>query len=153
MKITTRQIMEGEDELILCYKERNAEVEAILHFVENQSTRLEGIKDGEESGRILLIPAQVFYFESVDGELFAYGEEDVYRVQAGLQEILSRYEASGFFRCSRTMAVNIYKMERLKSEPAGKILATLSNGEEILISRKYAKQLRNILRNGREERS
>jgi DNA-binding LytR/AlgR family response regulator len=46
------------------------------------------------------------------------------------------------------MAVNLYKVDWLKSQPGGRILAALKNGEKVVISRKYAETLREQLRRG-----
>lgn len=149
MKITMQQTAQGEEEMIIRYRQMSPEIEAILHFVENQSEKLVGTRDGGEM--FLLIPSAIYYFESVDGVTYAYQKEGVYRIGQSLNEVLTRFEPCGFFRCSRTMVVNIHKMERLKSEPGGRILATLSNEEKIIISRRYAGALRDILKKGRRK--
>ena len=56
------------------------------------------------------------------------------------------YAQEGFFRCSKSMMLNIYRIERLKSMPGKRIDATMDNGEHIVISRRYAGELRNRLR-------
>lgn len=134
--------------MILRYHEWNSDWDAISSFVQNQGKRLEGTR--QQNGSVeLLVPSEILYFESVDGSCFAYSEGGEYKVKLGFAEAIGRFEGSGFFRCSRTMALNIYKMDRLKSQPEGRIMATLSNGEQILISRKYAGELRRILKRGR----
>lgn len=151
MKIVMQQIEEGEEELILRYREMNAQTEAILRLAEGMREKLSGMKAGC-SGEIFLInPEEVYYFESVDKMTYAYLKNGIFRLRESLNELLAGYESRGFFRCSRTMLVNIYRVEHLKSEPAGRILATLNNGEKIIISRKYAKEFRTWLRRGREE--
>lgn len=150
MKVSMQQITEGEEEIVIRYKEMNAGIEAILHLVEGQERKFAGTRE-ECSGQVfLLAPGDIFYFESVDGKVYAYLRDGVYRIQESLNEVLGILANRGFFRCSRTMVVNIYKMETLKSEPGNRILAALSNGENIMISRKYAKDLRAILKRGRK---
>lgn len=152
MKVSIERIAGGEEEIIIRCKEITEEILALRYSLENRESRIEGIMtDG--SGQVKLLELEsIYYFESVDGVVFTYLEEGVCRIRESLQEILSCYEAEGVFRCSRTMVVNIYKMEQLKSEPGGKILATLSNGERIMISRKYAGELRKRLKRRREKR-
>lgn len=148
MKITLQQITEGEAELVIRYREMDAEIEAIMRLLESREEKLSGTMDGQGSRQFLFSPQDVLYFESVDGMTYAYLQEGVYRIRENLQEIIGRFGGQGFCRCARTMVVNIYKMDSLKSEPGGRILASLSNGEQIMISRKYAGELRNILRKG-----
>lgn len=149
MKITLEKIEEGEEELIVRYREMDTRLEAILHLAQGQGEKLSGIREGLEGQIFLLSPEDIYYFESVDGMVYAYLQDSVYRIQEGLNDLLNRYESRGFFRCSRTMLVNIYRITYLKSETEGRILATLNNGEKIMISRKYAILLRSLLKRGR----
>ena len=146
MKLTIQQIDSGEEEMIVRYREMTEKIESIIRFVEGQEERIAGISMQDGKTMHLLSPGEILYFESVDGGVFAYLQEGVYRVRESLYELLERYEEAGFFRCSRTMLVNIYRMDYLKSEPGGKILTVLSNGEKIMISRRYAGELRLILK-------
>lgn len=150
MKITLQQITEGEEEMILRYRNLSDEMQAILHVVQKRDMRLSGVSQEGDNQTVLLSPDEIFYFESVDGITYAYLRDGVYRIAESLNEVLARYVSTGFIRCARTMAVNIYKMEKLKSESCGRIQATLSNGECIMISRKYAGELRVRLRRGAE---
>lgn len=51
-----------------------------------------------------------------------------------------------FFRCSKSMIININRVERLKSLPSNRIDATMQGGEHIMISRTYASDFRRLLR-------
>ena len=44
------------------------------------------------------------------------------------------------------LIINIYRIEKLKSESGNRIDAMMDNGEHVIISRRYAKELRTILR-------
>lgn len=151
MKVTMEQLAAGEEEIIIRYREMNESIEALCRFIKGQESKLMG-RGVNGSGQVYLFsPDEVFYFESVDGAVYAYLSDAVYRMQESLFEITARCEENGFLRCSRTMAINIYKMERLKSESGSRIRAILSNGETVMISRKYAKELRAVLKRGRRE--
>lgn len=147
MKITMQQVQRGEEEIVVRYSEKNAEVTAILELLSSRGTQLCGIL--EETGESVMFPVgDVYYFESVDSALFAYLENAVYRLDGRLDTVADRYAPQGFARCSRVMAVNLYRIERLKSLGAGRILATMMNGEDVIISRRYAGELRRRLRSG-----
>lgn len=150
MKITMEQLTAGEEEIIIRYKKMDERIEALCRFIKGQEGRLAGNR--ADGGQVcLFFPGEVFYFESVDNAVYAYLENDVYRIQESLMEITARCEESGFLRCSRTMTINLDKIERLKSESGSRISAFLSNGEVVMISRKYAKGLRDVLKRGRRE--
>lgn len=145
MKLTMSRITQGEDEIIVRYREMNDQIESIIGIVQGKGHKISAYGDGQMH---LLVPEHVYYLESVDGVTFAYLKDKVYKVQMSLLELEICYEGRGFFRCSKSMVLNIYKISHLKSEPGNRILATMENGEQVMISRKYAKELRRILKGG-----
>jgi len=71
---------------------------------------------------------------------------NVYRTAYTLNEIETAFSKLGFFRCSKSMVINIYSIKNLKSELGNRIDAELSNHEHIIISRHFAKHFRSILK-------
>ena len=148
MKLTMKQITEGEDEVIIRYRQMNDEVEAVASIVQSSGKRIEGYEDGRQ---LFLLPEQIYYFESVDGTTYAYLKDMVCKVNDSLERLAIRYEDRGMVRCSKSMVINIYKISYLKSETGNRICATMENGEKVMISRRYARILRQILKGGRED--
>lgn len=148
MKLTMSRITQGEDEVIIKYREMNEQIEAIAGMVQGSGQKISAYENGK---MYLLLPENIFYLESVDGITYAYLKDKVYKVQMSLWELAICYESRGFFRCSKSMVINIYKIGCLKSEPGNRIRATMENGEQVMISRKYAKGLRQILKGGADE--
>lgn len=148
MKLLMNRITEGEEEVIIHYREMNEQIEAIIGIVEGLETR---ISAQWENKQILIKPEEVLYFESVDGVTYVYLTDKVAKLDKSLAELALRYEDRGFFRCSKSMVLNIYKIAYLKSEPGSRILATMENKEQVMISRKYAKLLRQILKGDRND--
>lgn len=146
MKLTMKQIAEGEDEVIIRYRQMNDEVESIASIVQSSGKRIEAYEDGRQ---LFLLPEQIYYFESVDGATYAYLKDMVCKVNDSLERLAVRYEDRGMFRCSKSMVINIYKISYLKSQPGNRICATMENGEQVIISRRYARILRQILKGGR----
>lgn len=143
MKYSIEQIAKGEDELILRYKRLNEEVEAVLSFMNAPKKKLIGYKD---DAQIVIDYADILYAESVDRKVFVYTKEDIYRTEftlAALEEVLSTIN---YFRCSKSMLINIDKIVQLKSLASNRIDATLVNGEHVIISRTYAMEFRKILK-------
>lgn len=81
MKYSIHRITEGEDELILNYRELTPEVERILQFMNRGQTRLPGRVGGET---VLFAPDEVLYIETVDDKTFAYTKEKVIRLDMTL---------------------------------------------------------------------
>jgi len=147
MKYTIINNTEGEDELILKYRRMTPEVERILQLLATQPKKLVGMRDKEQ---IILEPDQILYIESVEGKTFAYTQEDVIRLDQTLGQLEQILSGINFFRCSKSMILNIDKVTKLKSLPSNRIDATMRGGEHILISRTYASDFRKRLRGGDE---
>lgn len=143
MKYTINQITQGEDELILNYKELNEEVEQVLAFMGRENRRILGWKEDEQ---VVIAPNELLYMESVEGKTFAYTAKEVYRLNYTLQQLELLLQGECFFRCSKSMIMNINKVAGLKSLSSNRIDATMENGEHIMISRTYASDFRKRLR-------
>lgn len=107
MKLTMNRIAQGEDEVIIKYREINEQIEALVGIVEGKGHRISAYGDGQVH---LLFPEHIYYLESVDGVTFAYLKDKVYKIQMSLFELTLCYESRGFFRCSKSMVINIYKI-------------------------------------------
>lgn len=149
MRLTLNKISEGEEEVIIRYREMNGQLETVIGILQGTGRRICAEFEG---GRVFVPPEEIFYLESVDGAVFAYLNDRVCRVAQSLERLSAAYSDRGFFRCSKSMVINIYKISYLKSEPGNRIRATMENQEEVMISRKYAKRLRQILKEGGERR-
>ena len=143
MKIRIEQIKDGEEEVILRYREKTREIEEILSYLNKRSRTILCKKDGED---VLVNPRDVIYLESVDGTTYAYTENEVYQAGLSLAGAEAEFSGAGFFRCSKSMVINVYHIERLKSEAGNRIDAVMTGGEHVIISRRYAKALRRLLR-------
>ncbi len=143
MKYTIQQIPSGEDELILRYQRLNDEVQAVLEFMNSPQKKLIVSKDDTQT---VIDLGQILYAESVDRKTFIYTSDDVLRVEFNLAQLEQILNTVNFFRCSKSMIINIDKIATLKSLASNRIDATLTNGEHIIISRTYASEFRKILK-------
>lgn len=149
MKITLQKVDREDEEIIIKYHEMTREISDVVKMLSGSGRRLSGTEEGERQ-TYYFAPEEAYYYESVDGATYAYLERKVCRIKEKLEDLLYQYGNLGIVRCSRTMAVNLYKVEWLQSQPGGRILATLQNGERIVISRKYAVSFRKQLKKGAE---
>lgn len=143
MKYIIEQIKQGDDELILRYQNLNQEVEHIMNFMSFADKKLVGTKDGSQ---IVVDVKQILYIESVDRKTFVYLEDDVVRVEYTLTQLERMLNSLRFFRCSKSMIMNIDKVKVLDSLASNRIDATICNGEHIIISRTYASEFRRRLK-------
>lgn len=79
----------------------------------------------------------IYYFEANENRVFAYYHSDVYEIKHKLYELEERFMPLDFVRCSKSMIVNMEKIEYLSPLFSGRMEAYLKNGEKIIISRQY----------------
>lgn len=145
MKYTINHISTGEDEVIVNFIAMTPEIERIVNFIKGEQTKLVGRKDKEQ--KVMDIKS-ILYIETVDGNTFAYTETDVLKLDYTLAQLELQLNDINFFRCSKSMIINIDKMDSLRSLPSNRIDAQMVNGEHITISRTYASDFRRILKKG-----
>lgn len=149
MKVDIRKIETGDDEVIVRYKEETGRIRKILDVLRDGGEKLYGKK---ESDVVSVIPGDILYIESVDDKIFAYTCDDVIRLEGTLAGIIQKLGDERFFRCSKSMIINIDKVDSLHSLSSNRIDATMEGGEHIMISRTYASEFRRILRGYERER-
>ncbi|EWM54392.1 LytTR family DNA-binding domain-containing protein [Ruminococcus flavefaciens] len=84
----------------------------------------------------------VCYFESNENRVFAYCSSDVYEIKYKLYELEDLFGPLDFVRCSKSLIVNMEKIDFLSPLFSGKLEAHLKNGEKIIISRQYVHNLK-----------
>lgn len=134
-------------EVTIEYRDLTENVKRVSDFVRSVDQSITCRKNDEEFS----IPVNdIFYVESVDKKAFVYCESEVY--QSGLrlielEEVLSR---AGFVRVSKSAILNVEKLRGVKNLANSKLEALLVNDERICVSRKYLKDIREVLlrRNG-----
>lgn len=143
MKYRLEKIQNGENEVIIRCTEMTQEIEQLLMYLQSPRKKLVGSKAGS---RVVIELTDILYIESVDGKTFVYTPEDVLQVEYSLVQLEGTLNAVNFFRCSKSMILNIDKVAALKSLASNRIDATMKNGEHILISRTYASDFRRRLK-------
>lgn len=143
MKVSVKQIGRDQEEqaVIFCY-EVSEDVKNIVSFIKATGTTLAGYID-ERASQISL--QDIFFVEAVDNRVFAYTAEKVYELKLKLYEFATLNESRRFFRCSKSFVINLMKIDYVRPILNGRFLATLFNGEEIIISRQYVPELKKRL--------
>lgn len=141
LKVSIRESPGVQTELVIhCTDRSDPQVQALLKRLRQPIQRLPA--RGAE-GMVLLAADKVLYGEFINRNVFVYTADVVLPSEMSLSELEAMDE--GFFRCSKSMVVNLREIIQLKPELGGRILATLSNGERIVVSRHYASALRRRL--------
>lgn len=146
MKIDIKKISEGEESVVIRFKEMTPTINKIINILHNEKTKLWGRIDDET---ICIDIDEILYLESVDDKVFAYTKENVLRIDGSLNSFMLEIEDETFFRCSKSMIINVNRVISLKSLSSNRIDATMEGGEHIIISRRYAVEFRKLLKGDR----
>lgn len=139
MKITVEKKDIQEIEITVHCAEENEEVERVISLLNTFDQRLI-VKDQGEN--YVIQRDDLFYVDSVDKKTFVYTKNKVYESPLKLYELEEQFE---FFRASKSCVINIRHIKSLKSEFNRKIRVTMSNDEQIMVSRQYADELKKKL--------
>ena len=132
----------AEDEIIIRCAELDDELLGLIKAISSNREQLVGY-DGKSACK--LEPKDIYYFESVDGKLFACCEKKVYEVKCKLYEAEERFSASDFVRISKSVLANVSYIERVTPSFGARLEAMLTNGEKLIISRQYVPEIKKKL--------
>ena len=99
----------------------------------------------KENENILLDVNEISYIEAVDRKTFVYTEEDVYESKLKLYEMEEKLCQSGFIRISKSSLVRLRYIKSIKNDVERKLRLTMKNGEQIIVSRQYAEEIKKRL--------
>ncbi|RZT16487.1 MULTISPECIES: LytTR family DNA-binding domain-containing protein [Fictibacillus] len=140
MKLTIHENDEQDElEIIVKCKELNDEVIQVLTSIRSLERKVLGTLDGKIH---LLVPNDIFYFESVDKKNFAYTKQMVYEVSMRLYQIEELFGDGNFFRATKATILNLDKIKSLTPRLGGRVEVTLENGENMIVSRQYVPGLK-----------
>lgn len=142
MKVDIRKVYsENEERAEIHAVTLTEEIQNAVDILENNKRSIPVINSEET---IMCTLDRVYYFESVDKRTFVYTKDKCYETKYRLYE-LEEMIPYDFFRCSKAMIINIKKIGSVKAEFNARMRAVLLNGEEVVISRNYVKDLKGKL--------
>ena len=144
VKIITGQDFNDTVVEIKCH-EVTKEIENLVNTINKMFINIAGKKDGET---FILNLDDIYYFEAVENRVFAYMKEEVYEVDYKIAELVTLLSRTTFIQTSRTIILNINKINKIRSIVNGRIMAVLVNDEKMIISRLYANSFKNKLKGG-----
>lgn len=130
-----------ENYLDIHYRQMDAEVKGIIEYCEAFQTIL-GRRDKEQKR---IAANEIYYCEIVDRKCYAYLEAEVYQIDHSIQKLLDRFSAIGLVQISKSMVINIFKIDHLKTDLNMKIHIYMDNGEKVILNRTFKKPFLNYL--------
>ncbi|MBO5212785.1 MAG: LytTR family transcriptional regulator DNA-binding domain-containing protein [Clostridia bacterium] len=143
MKITvTQNSSVSETQVHIICSQMSSELEEIISNLGLCDHTFAGILNNE----IFFIPMKdILYFESVDKKTFFYTNESTYESKIRLISIDQNLDNTYFSRISKTVIANLKKLKSIKPDKSSKLIATLLNGEKLMVSRKYVMDIKKKL--------
>lgn len=129
-------------QVIIKCRQIDDEIMRLKYHIELFDKKLQAKKDDEWRFVNLF---DILYFESVDNRTFLYTKDDVMEIKRRLYELEIILSEKDFIRISKSQIININKVKSLRPEINRTILATMCNGEQLYISRKYAPAIRRLI--------
>jgi len=130
-----------KEEAIIKAQSDNEDVKYAIELLEGGKKKIPLIKEGQT---FLGEVSTFYYIESVDKRSFVYTKGDCFETRLRLYE-LEETLGTYFLRISKSMIVNLKKIKGVKSDLSGRMEATMLNGEKIVISRSYVKEIKRRL--------
>ena len=143
MKVTIQECShEEEEEIIIRCRGIDERISRLLKALQTDQEKLT-VFDGEKMHQVLL--RDVCYFEAVDKRVFACMDREVFEIRLKLYEIEQQYGNADFFRVSKSVILNLSKVDHFSPMFQGRMDACMTNKEHVVISRQYVALLKSKL--------
>lgn len=144
MKITLNQDNTlAETEVIINCPQADEDILRLMAMLRVYQKKLVGILDGEQH---LLDVKEILYIDTADKKTFLYTEKAVYQSALRLYELENALGELDFFRAGRSTILNFRRVRSVRPELGRRWLVTMDNGEQVWVSRQYAGELKEKLK-------
>ena len=143
MKIVIRTGEDVEDmEVVIACRAMTPELEKVIATLRMLDRQVTARRNGEI---FLLDASDILYADTVDKKNFVYKSLQVFESDLRLGELEHQLEAMGFLRAGKSCILNMRHIRSLKADYDRRIKVTMENGEQLVVSRQYAQELKRRL--------
>lgn len=140
MKITVNVDEKLNDtEIKISCKQVTPDIENMVAMLQMMNQQLVVTKENEN---YLLAVSKILYIEALERKTFVYADENVYESKLKLYEMEEKLCRSGFLRVSKSCLVHLKFIKSIRNDVERKLRLTLENGEQIMVSRQYADEIK-----------
>ena len=144
MKITLNQDPSfPETEVIINCPQADEDILRLVAMLRIHQRKLVGERNGEQH---LLDVKEILYIDTADKKTFLYTGSAVYESALRLYELEDSLRELDFLRAGRSTIVNFRRIKSIRPELGGRMLVTMDNGEQVYVSRQYAGEMKEKLR-------
>ena len=143
MRVEQRQVKDQPLTVIVEYPEYDKSVDNLINKIKNMSISFTGKSDGKT---VSIDISDIYYIENVERKIFLYSRKDVFRYDGSMADIESSIAETDLVRTSRTCFMNVSHLKEIMQIKNSHLEAVLDNGEKLIVSRKYLKDIKKIFR-------
>ncbi|MCD8046150.1 MAG: LytTR family transcriptional regulator [Clostridiales bacterium] len=122
-----------EDYVDVHYRKLNAQIDGLFQYLE----AMDSIQGKNDRGLRSIPVTDVYFFETVDRKTWAYLEKEVYEVESGIHKLLEAFSGKGLVQISRSMCVNVFKIDHVQADLNMRYKIFLTNGETVIMNRSF----------------
>lgn len=132
----------SETQIHISCNHLTSDIENIIATLRMMNQQLMVMRDEEN---YLVNVSKIAYIEALERKTFVYTEDAVYESKLKLYEMEEKLCESGFFRVSKFCLVHLKYIKSIKNDVERKLRLTMKNGEQIMVSRQYADEMKKRL--------
>ena len=117
------------------------EKDKVLASIQNINTKIPCYK---REKKYLLNIDSIYYIDLIDKNTFIFTKDDCFESPLWLYQIEELLNED-FIRASKSTLFNMQHIKSLKADIGSRVIVYLDNGDQILVSRKYAKEFKKRL--------
>lgn len=126
----------------------DSEVRAVIHYLESYTSIL-GKKE-EEIKPISI--GDIYYLEVLERRCYAYLEKEVYQIDYNLKSFQEGFSNNGFVQIGKSMLVNVFKINHMKTDLNMKMQLIMENGETLVLNRTFKAKFISYLKKVKERK-
>lgn len=144
IKVTVKNVSSKEEEQVVieCVS-MTQDFADIKNYCLSKGNYLTGYSDDNCQHRVR--HDDILYFEAVGEKVFAYTLTEIFEVKKRLYELEEALAPQHFIRCSKAFLICLTKIESIRPALNGRYCARMKNGEDVIISRKYARSVKKTI--------
>lgn len=143
MKVFLNENKKVKEAIIeITYPYFNRQIQNMVDLIEDKAVQLQGQK-GKQI--YILESSDVYYIESVDNLSFLYTKTDVYENKEKLYVLNSKLNKKSFVQINKSTLLNMDYLDHVQPLPNYRLEAYLKNGDRLVISRHYMRQVKQYL--------
>lgn len=133
------------DDVVKIYS-KDAQLGArILSYIDHFTTDLENLVIRSEDGVIIIKKMDIVSAEIYDKSLTIYTKEDEIKTSKTLSALMKELDSKTFLQVSKSEMLNIHMIKRVEPSFSGNLVARMTYGDKVIISRRYVSKLKERL--------